>query len=42
MPDASPDFGRATADLDSIVAGTGEHLRRDRAELQALLGQLLT
>jgi guanylate kinase len=35
------DFGRATADLEAIVAGQGEHLRRDRAELQALIAKLL-
>jgi guanylate kinase len=36
------DFARATADLEAIVASQGEHLRRDRAELQALLAKLLT
>jgi guanylate kinase len=35
------DFGRATVDLEAIVAGHGEHLRRDRAELQALIAKLL-
>ena len=35
------DFDRATADLESIVAGQGEHLRRDRPDLQALLAKLL-
>ena len=35
------DFGRATADLEAIVAGQGEHLRRERAELQALIAKLL-
>ena len=35
------DFDRATDDLEAIVAGQGEHLRRDRAELQALLAKLL-
>ncbi len=35
------DFARATADLEAIVAGQGEHLRRERADLQALLAQLL-
>ena len=35
------DFGRATAELEAIVAGQGEHLRRDRAELQALIAKLL-
>src|SRR4030095_3793101 len=32
----------ATADLEAIVTGQGERLRRDRAELQALLAKLLT
>ena len=36
------DFARATEDLEAIVAGQGEHLHRDRAELQALLAKLLT
>jgi guanylate kinase len=35
------DFGRATADLEAIVAGQGEHLRRDGAELQVLIAKLL-
>ncbi|HEV8330581.1 MAG TPA: guanylate kinase [Steroidobacteraceae bacterium] len=35
------DFGRATVDLEAIVAGQGEHLRRDRAELQAPIAKLL-
>lgn len=35
------DFGRATVDLEAIVAGQGEHLRRERAELQALIAKLL-
>ena len=35
------DFARATEDLEAIVAGKGEHLRRDRADLQALLAKLL-
>lgn len=35
------DFGRATADLEAIVAGQGEHLRRERAELQTLIAKLL-
>jgi guanylate kinase len=35
------DFARATADLEAIVAGQGEHLRRERADLQALLARLL-
>lgn len=36
------DFSRAGADLEAIVTGTGEHLRRERAEVQALIAQLLT
>jgi guanylate kinase len=36
------DFDRATEDLEAIVAGKGEHLRRDRAELRELLAKLLT
>jgi guanylate kinase len=36
------DFSRACADLEAIVTGTGEHLRRERAEVQALIAQLLT
>jgi len=36
------DFDRATEDLDAIVTGQGEHLRRDRAELRELLAQLLS
>jgi guanylate kinase len=35
------DFGRATEDLEAIVTGQGEHLRRERAELQALIAKLL-
>jgi guanylate kinase len=35
------DFERATAELESIVAGRGEALRRDRSELQTLLPSLL-
>jgi guanylate kinase len=35
------DFAHATADLEAIVAGRGEHLRRDRSELQMLLAKLL-
>jgi guanylate kinase len=35
------DFAHATADLETIVAGRGEALRRDRSELQTLLPQLL-
>jgi guanylate kinase len=36
------EFERAADDLDAIVAGQGERLRRDRAELRELLDQLLT
>lgn len=35
------DFARATADLQAIVTGQGEHLRRDRPELRELLARLL-
>jgi guanylate kinase len=35
------DFDRATQELDAIVTGQGEHLRRDRAELRELLAKLL-
>ena len=35
------DFERATADLEAILSGRGEHLRRDRAEVQALVRTLL-
>jgi guanylate kinase len=35
------DFERATLDLEAIVTGQGEHLRRDRAELRELLARLL-
>ena len=35
------DFERATAELETIVAGRGEALRRDRSELQTLLPSLL-
>jgi guanylate kinase len=35
------DLERATAELESIVAGRGEALRRDRSELQTLLKRLL-
>jgi guanylate kinase len=35
------DFKRATDELETIVAGGGETLRRDRSELQTLLPQLL-
>lgn len=34
-------FAQAAADLETIVAGRGETLRRDRSELQTLLPQLL-
>jgi guanylate kinase len=36
------DFDRATDDLEAIVTGKGEQLRRDRAELRELLAKLLT
>ena len=36
------DFERATQDLEAIVTGQGEHLRRDRAGLQGLIAKLLT
>src|SRR5262245_8796054 len=36
------DFARATGELEAIVTGQGEHLRRDRAELRELLATLLT
>lgn len=35
------DFARATAELQSVIAGHGESLRRDRSELQTLLPRLL-
>jgi len=35
------DFERATEDLQAIVSGQGEHLRRDRAQLRELLARLL-
>ena len=35
------DFERATRDLEAIVTGQGESLRRDRPQLQALTQQLL-
>jgi guanylate kinase len=35
------DFGRATEDLEAIVSGKGEHLRRERAQLQSLIAKLL-
>ena len=35
------DFERATQELEAIVTGQGEHLRRDRAELRELLAKLL-
>jgi guanylate kinase len=34
-------FGRALADLEAIVAGRGEPLRRERPDLQSLTRQLL-
>lgn len=36
------DFARATDELETIVAGRGEHLRRDRPELRELLATLLS
>ena len=36
------DFVRATQDLEAIVTGQGEHLRRDRPELRELLARLLS
>ena len=35
------EFTRASADLEQIVSGRGEALRRDRAELQTLIAALL-
>jgi guanylate kinase len=35
------DFDVATADLEAIVCGRGEHLTRDRSEIQTLVGELL-
>lgn len=35
------DFERATAELEAVVAGRGESLKRDRSELQTLLPRLL-
>jgi guanylate kinase len=34
-------FARATADLETIVAGQGAALTRDRSELQTLVPRLL-
>ncbi|HET9446504.1 MAG TPA: guanylate kinase [Steroidobacteraceae bacterium] len=36
------DFDRATGELEAIVTGEGEALRRDRAELKELLARLLS
>jgi guanylate kinase len=36
------DFGRATTELEAIVTGQGESLRRERSGLQALVAKLLT
>jgi guanylate kinase len=36
------DFERATAELEAIVTGQGEHLRGDRAEPRELLARLLS
>lgn len=35
------DFERATAELEAIVRGAGEHLRRDRPEVKQLVERLL-
>jgi guanylate kinase len=35
------DFERATGELEAIVRGSGEHLRRDRPEVRQLLARLL-
>jgi guanylate kinase len=35
------DFDRATSDLESIVLGKGEHLLRNRPEVQRLVAELL-
>jgi guanylate kinase len=35
------DFQRAAADLEAIMRGSGEHLRRDRSELLTLVPKLL-
>jgi guanylate kinase len=35
------DFERATAQLEAIVRGGGDHLRRDRAEVRQLVARLL-
>jgi|HigsolmetaAR204D_1030405.scaffolds.fasta_scaffold00191_19 guanylate kinase len=35
------DFERATADLEAITQGRGEHLTASRPEIQTLIGQLL-
>jgi guanylate kinase len=35
------DFTHATAELEAIVSGQGEHLRRERADLQGLIAKLL-
>jgi len=35
------DFERAVGDLEAIIDGAGEQLRRDRFELQTLIGSLL-
>lgn len=35
------DFDAATADLEAIVCDRGEHLRRDRSEIQTLVRELL-
>src|SRR4030095_392541 len=35
------DFARATGELQAVVSGHGEHLRRDRPDLRELLAKLL-
>jgi guanylate kinase len=35
------EFERAASELEAIVRGNGEHLRRDRAEVQTLIARLL-
>lgn len=35
------DFARATADLETIASGQGEHLKADRSEIQTLARRLL-
>ena len=35
------DFERATAELEAIASGHGEHLTANRSEIQTLIGSLL-